>query len=93
MGVVEGSDPSRHFIQIGHPQRMYTAVEFDYGFKGRAISTHQVSGTIKEPKIIEVPIEVRSGTIREFAVQEKQPNNGNMKALWGTYNILKKKNG
>ena len=93
VGVVEGSDPSRHFIQVGHPQRMYNGIEFDNGFSGRVISTHQVSGTIKEPQIIEVPIEVRSGTIREFAVQEKQPNNGKPKALWETYNILKEKNG
>ena len=93
VGVVKGSDPSRHFIQVGHPQRLYNGIEFDNGFSGKVISTHQVSGTIKEPQIIEVPIEVRSDTIREFAVQEKQPNNGKPKALWDKYIILKKKNG
>lgn len=93
VGAVKGADPSRRFIDVGHPQRTYTAVEFDYGLEGRAISTHQVSGTIEEPQIIEVPLEVRSDTIREFAVQEKQPNNGNMKALAGTFNAAKKKNG
>jgi hypothetical protein len=79
VGAVKGADPSRRFIDVGHPQRTYTAFEFDYGLEGRAISTHQVSGTIEEPQIIEVPLEVRSDTIREFAVQEKQPNNGKMK--------------
>ena len=93
VGAVKGSDPSRHFIDVGHPQRSYTAVDFDYGLEGRAISTHQVSGTIDEPQIIEVPLDVRSDTTREFAVQEKQPNNGDMKALWKTYNAAKKKNG
>ena len=93
VGAAKGSDPSRHFIDVGHPQRSYTAVEFDYGLEGRAISTHQVSRTIEEPQIIEVPLEVRSDTIREFAVQEKQPNNGDMKALWKTFNAAKKKNG
>ncbi len=34
-----------------------------------------------------------SDTLREFAVQEKQPNNGDMKALWKTFNEFKKKNG
>ena len=93
VGAVEGSDPGRHFIQVGHPQRMYTAVEFDYGLEGRPISTNQVTGTIAEPQIIEVPLEVRPDTIREFAVQEKQPTNGKMKALWGTFNAAKKENG
>ena len=32
-------------------------------------------------------------TLREFAVQEKQPNNGKMQALWPTFNAFKKKNG
>ena len=55
---------------------------------------HQVSGTIEEePEIIEIPIEVRSDTLREFAVQEKQPNNGNLKVLWDEHNKLKKENG
>jgi hypothetical protein len=54
---------------------------------------HQVSGTIEEPQIMEIPIEVRSDTIREFAVQEKQPNNGNLKVLWDEHNKLKKENG
>ena len=93
VGAVKGADPSRRFIDVGHPQRTYTALEYDYGLEGRAISTHQVSGTIEEPQIILVPLEVRSDTIREFAVQEKQPNNGKMKALVGAFSAAKKKNG
>ena len=93
VGAVEGSDPSRHFIQVGHPQRQYTAAKWDHGLEGRAISTHQVSGTVEKPEIIEIPLQVGSDTLREFAVQEKQPNNGKMKALWQTFNEFKKKNG
>ena len=93
VGLVEGSDPSRHFIQFGHPQRMYNGVEWDYGLEGRSISTHQVTGTIGNPQIIEIPIDVGPDTPREFAVQEKQPNNGNAKSLWKTYNAAKKENG
>ena len=93
VGALKGADPSRRFIDVGHPQRTYTALEYDYGLEGRAISTHQVSGTIEEPQIIEVPLEVRSDTIREFAVQEKQPNNGKMKALVGAFSAARKKNG
>ncbi|MDP6353883.1 MAG: DUF1592 domain-containing protein [Planctomycetota bacterium] len=93
VGVVEGSDPSRHFIQVGHPQRTYSSAKWDHGLEGRAISTHQVKGTIEKPQVIELPLEVRSDKPREFAVQEKQPNNGKMQALWKTFNAFKKKNG
>ncbi|MDF1861730.1 MAG: DUF1592 domain-containing protein, partial [Verrucomicrobiales bacterium] len=92
-GAVEGSDPERHFIDVGHPQRIYTGIDWDWGLEGRPISTNQVTGTIAEPQVIEIPIEVGPNTLREFAVQEKQPNNGQMKALFGTYNAARKKNG
>ncbi|MDB4341859.1 DUF1592 domain-containing protein, partial [bacterium] len=91
VGTVKGTPVSRRFIEIGHPQRDIGSR--DWGLKGRAISVHQVSGTIEEPEIIEIPIEVRSDTLREFAVQEKQPNNGNLKVLWDEHNKLKKENG
>ncbi len=93
VGAVEGSDPSRHFIQVGHPQRTYTGPDWDWGLQGRAISTNQVTGTVEEPQILEIPLEVGPHTIREFSVQEKQPNNGKPKALWKTFNAAKKENG
>jgi hypothetical protein len=54
---------------------------------------HQVTGTIEAPQIIEFPVELRSDMPQEFAVQEKQPNNGNLKVLWDEHNKLKKENG
>jgi hypothetical protein len=93
VGAVEASDPTRHFIQVGHPQRTYTGPDWDWGLVGRAISTSQVTGTVEEPQILEIPLEVGPHTIREFAVQEKQPNNGKPKALWKTFNAAKKENG
>ena len=91
VGSVKGAPASRRFIEIGHPQRFIASR--DWGLEGRPISVHQVTGTIEEPQIIEIPIEVRSDTIREFAVQEKQPNNGNLKVLWDDHNKLKIENG
>ena len=90
-GAVKGSPASRHFIQVGHPQRQIATR--NWGLEGRAISSHQVTGTIENPETIEILLEVGSNTPREFAVQEKQPNNGNLKALWDAHNALKKKNG
>ncbi|MGI9472212.1 MAG: DUF1592 domain-containing protein, partial [Rubripirellula sp.] len=90
-GKVEGSPASRHFIQVGHPQRLIPSR--NWGLEGRAISSHQVTGTIDNPEVIEIPLEVSSQTTREFAVQEKQPNNGNLKALWNAHNAFKNENG
>ena len=91
VGAVEGTPAERRFIQVGHPQRQTESR--NWGLEGRAISTHQVSGTIENPETIEIPLEVTSDTIREFAIQEKQPNNGNLKALWDAHNTLQKENG
>jgi len=91
VGAVEGTPASRRFIQVGHPQRQIESR--NWGLEGRAISTHQVTGTIENPETIEIPLEVTSNTIHEFAVQEKQPNNGNLKALWDAHNKLKAENG
>ncbi len=91
VGAAKGTPASRRFIQVGHPQRLIESR--NWGLEGPAISTHQVTGTIENPETIEIPLEVTSNTIREFAVQEKQPNNGNLKALWDAHNTWKKENG
>ena len=91
VGAVEGTPASRRFIQVGHPQRQIEVR--NWGLEGPAISTHQVTGTIENPETIEIPLEVTSSTTGEFAVQEKQPNNGNLKALWNAHNEWKKENG
>ena len=91
VGVVEGTPAERRFIQVGHPQRQIETR--NWGLEGRAISTHQVTGTIDNPEIIEIPLEVTADTLGEFAVQEKQPNNGNLKALWDAHNRWENENG
>ena len=91
VGAVKDAPAARRFIQVGHPQRQIDSR--NWGLEGRAISTHQVTGTIENPQTIEIPLEVGARTPREFAVQEKQPNNGNLKALWDAHNKWKKENG
>ena len=90
VGAVKDTAAARRFIQIGHPQRL---IPRNRGLKGRAISTHQVVGSIEEPETIEIPLTVGSDTPKEFAIQEKQPNTGNLKELWGAHNKWKAKNG
>jgi len=91
VGAVEGTPAERRFIQVGHPQRQIESR--NWGLEGRAISTHQVVGSIENPETIEIPLTVGSDTPREFAIQEKQPNTGNLKELWDAHNNWKAKNG
>ena len=80
VGMVEGTPAARRFIEVGHPQRQIESR--DWGLEGRALSSHQVVGTIDNPEVIEIPLEVGANTPKEFAVQEKQTNNGNLKVQW-----------
>ena len=58
-GSVKGSDPKRHFIQIGHPQRLNGVMA---GFEGKPISGHQVNGTTENPEIIETTVKIGADT-------------------------------
>ena len=87
-GVVEGSPSFRHFIQIGHPQRVN---QVPAGFASLPISSHQVTGTIEQPEVIETRLEVGLHTQKEFGIQERQPTNG--RSLRDAYNRDKRANG
>ena len=87
-GVVQDSPSFRHFIEIGHPQRLNGVAG---GFAGFPISSHQVNGTIEQPQVIETRVEVGLHTQREFGIQERQPTNG--KSLRDTFNRGKRDNG
>ncbi|MDG2381097.1 MAG: DUF1592 domain-containing protein [Pirellulaceae bacterium] len=87
-GVVEGSPSSRHFIEIGHPQRRNGVRA---GFAGFPLSSHQITGTIRQPEIVETQLEISAHTQREFGIQERQPTN--TKSLRNAYNRDKRNNG
>ena len=87
-GVVEGSPSFRHFIEIGHPQRRNGVPA---GFASVPISSHQVTGTIEQPEVIETRLEVGLHTQKEFGIQERQPTNG--KSVRDAYNRDKRSNG
>ncbi|MDG2222048.1 MAG: DUF1592 domain-containing protein [Rubripirellula sp.] len=87
-GVVEGSPPSRHFIEIGAPQRVNGVPA---GFTSLPISSHQVTGTIDGPETIATELEVSAHTQREFGIQERQPID--KKSLRDAYNRDKRGNG
>jgi hypothetical protein len=86
-GIAEGAPKFRHFIQLGHPQRDN---HVRAGITG-VISTHHITGSIEEPAMLETEIMVGADTIREFAIQERQPAKGT--ALRKFYHADKAKNG
>jgi hypothetical protein len=88
--AVDGVPAHRRFIDIGHPQ---IVTGWQYGLlPGPPIATRHVTGTMENPQIIEVPLEIGLNTTKKFGVQEKQ-HNDNLKAAWGTIGQYAKKNG
>jgi len=70
VGAVEGTPTDRHFIEIGAPD--------DEGIKWNlksVSSSHQITGTVAHPQILEVPIQINLDTLREFSIRERQPGN------------------
>jgi hypothetical protein len=63
----DAAPKERRFVEVG--QRGEDPVS-DFSVFG----AHQVTGTLAEPQVIEVPVEVRTNGKREFAVREKRPN-------------------
>ena len=87
VGAVKGSDPSRHFIEIGHPKTLNGTSP---GF-AKLLSTQPISGTIENPEVIEVNVEISASTSREFGIQERQPKSA--KILRQEFDRHKQKNG
>ena len=86
---MEGSDPSRHFIELGHPQRVNGVPA---GFAGKPLTSLQVTGTEESPEIIETTLVIGSDTPRDFGIQERRPE-GNQKALSREFYAYKRENG
>ena len=87
-GTAEGAPSFRRFIEIGHPQRENA---LKIGLAGFPISSHQITGTIERPSVVETQLEVGIHTPREFAIQERQPSN--RLSLRDAFNVAKRANG
>ena len=62
----EAAPKERRFVEVGQRGDDVSA------FTG--LSAHQVTGTLAQPQMIEVPVEVSTAGKREFAIREKRPN-------------------
>ena len=57
---------ARRFIEIGTGKA--DAADFN------VLSSHQVTGTLADPQVIEIPVEVNATGDRNFAIRDKRPN-------------------
>jgi hypothetical protein len=62
----EAAPKERRFVEVG--QRGEDVSDFT------VLSAHQVTGTLAQPQVIEMPVDVGANGKREFAVREKRPN-------------------
>jgi hypothetical protein len=62
----EAVPPQRRFVEVG--QRGDDVSNFT------VFGAHQVTGTLAQPQIIEVPVEITANSKREFALRERRPN-------------------
>ncbi|MEY2598936.1 MAG: hypothetical protein RLZZ142_1195 [Verrucomicrobiota bacterium] len=75
IAAVEDAPAERRFIQVGH--RGETSGEFTI------LGTHQISGTLAQPQVLEIPVEVGGAGRREFVVREKQSSDrAAVSAFW-----------
>ena len=58
--------PERRFIEIGTGKA--DAADFN------VLSSHQVTGTLANPQLLEIPVEVNASGDRNFAIRDKRPN-------------------
>ncbi|MEY2597772.1 MAG: hypothetical protein RLZZ142_31, partial [Verrucomicrobiota bacterium] len=85
-GTVPGTATERHFLEIGQPD------EAPIKWNLRSISsTHHVKGTLKNPELLEIPIQVPSTTRFTLSIRERQPLGYD--ASTDFYHEQKRKNG
>ncbi len=60
--------PSRHFVEFGPSQ-------------GAVASTHEVTGTMEKPQLLDIPLEVTAGGSRGFFLRERGSFDSNERAL------------
>jgi hypothetical protein len=71
VGAVDGTPADRHFIQIGHRDSDSSEVGF-----GSILSTHQITGSVANPQVLEIPLQVTAETAQGFSIRERQPSAG-----------------
>lgn len=67
IAAADDAPAERRFIEVGHHGSGGTNGIFD------VLSTHEVTGTMSAPQIMEIPVDVSTTTDRAFVIREKKP--------------------
>jgi Protein of unknown function (DUF1592)/Protein of unknown function (DUF1588)/Protein of unknown function (DUF1587)/Protein of unknown function (DUF1585)/Protein of unknown function (DUF1595)/Planctomycete cytochrome C len=74
IAALDDTPPERRYVELGRPGQPGS---YDI------VSTHQVTGTMASPQVIEAPVTLTSTDRREFAIREKRLNSREHEvALW-----------
>ncbi len=87
LAATQESDPARRFIEVGAPD---PADGLDWDLS-EVWSTNQVTGTIENPQILELPIEFKSGEPQTISIRERQPRGADVRHNY--FYVSKSKNG
>lgn len=68
VGAAKDSPVDRRYIEVGPAED--DGLNWDIK---SVLSSHQITGSIEEPQIIEVPLRINSDTVPKFSIREKQP--------------------
>jgi hypothetical protein len=69
LGATQESAPNRRFIEIGTPDPA-DGLNMELS---KVWSTHQVTGGIENPQILEVPIQIKANEPQVISIRERQP--------------------
>ena len=67
LAASDDAPPQRRFIELGAGKA--DASDFN------VLSSHQVTGTLRQPQTLEIPVTINAGGDRNFALRDKRPNN------------------
>ncbi len=67
LAATDESPQERRFIEVGTGKA--DASDFN------VLSSHQVTGTLANPQLLEIPVEINASGDRNFAIRDKRPNN------------------
>jgi hypothetical protein len=69
VAATEEAPPERRFIELGAGKA--DASDFN------VVSSHQVTGTLANPQLLEIPVTLQASGERNFTLRDKRPNNRN----------------
>jgi hypothetical protein len=91
--AVEGSPPHRRFLEVGHPDSSDRSGPMDDSGTLSVLTSVQINGTVSEPQLLEIPVDMTLHGSRRFVLREKRPNSVDAAAEIWREHLAKDKTG